>query len=189
MPIAFGCPCGRRFEVGEHLVGVKTSCPSCGSSVIVPAESSVPPERPPPVTPEPPASELVEELVALSASPAPPAVGGRWGKTQTEAAAPREVPVVATPVSSWEEARQRVIQESEAKDAARELARESRRQSSGVKFGPAAWQGAGMMAFAAVWFFTALAAGWIFFYPPILFVIGTARLFSGMMSNDDELDA
>lgn len=39
-----------------------------------------------------------------------------------------------------------------------------------------------MIAIAAVWFFGGLAAGYIFFYPPILFIIGIFAIFKGIIS-------
>ena len=42
--------------------------------------------------------------------------------------------------------------------------------------------GAGMMVGAVVWFVAGWMAGRIFFYPPILFVIGIVALVKGLMS-------
>ena len=44
--------------------------------------------------------------------------------------------------------------------------------------------GIAMMAIAAVWFFVGLKAGWIFYYPPILFVIGLAAFFKGLLTGN-----
>ena len=41
-----------------------------------------------------------------------------------------------------------------------------------------------MMVGAAVWFFVGLAAGIIFFYPPVLFVLGIISFFKGLFSSD-----
>jgi hypothetical protein len=41
--------------------------------------------------------------------------------------------------------------------------------------------GAGMMVGAVVWFVVGWMAGRIFFYPPILFVIGIVALIKGLM--------
>ena len=43
--------------------------------------------------------------------------------------------------------------------------------------------GIGMMVGALVWFFGALALGRIFFYPPILFIIGLVTMIKGFMSS------
>lgn len=42
--------------------------------------------------------------------------------------------------------------------------------------------GAGMMVGAVVWFVVGYAAGRIFIYPPILFVIGAVALVKGLMT-------
>jgi hypothetical protein len=44
--------------------------------------------------------------------------------------------------------------------------------------------GLAMMAIALVWFFGGLAAGVIFFYPPILFVIGLVGLLRGLFTGN-----
>ncbi len=44
--------------------------------------------------------------------------------------------------------------------------------------------GLAMMAISAVWFFGGLAFGIIFYYPPILFVIGLVGFFRGMFSGN-----
>ena len=41
-----------------------------------------------------------------------------------------------------------------------------------------------MMAGAAIWFFVGLAGGIIFFYPPILFVLGIASVVRGFAGGD-----
>lgn len=43
--------------------------------------------------------------------------------------------------------------------------------------------GIGMMAGAAIWFFAGLAAGYIFFYPPILFLIGFGTFLKGLFGD------
>ncbi len=41
-----------------------------------------------------------------------------------------------------------------------------------------------MMAGAVIWFVVGLAAGWIFFYPPVLFVLGIVAVVRGFMGAD-----
>jgi hypothetical protein len=41
-----------------------------------------------------------------------------------------------------------------------------------------------MMAGAAVWFFGGLAAGYIFFYPPVLFLVGIGTVVKGLMGSE-----
>ena len=59
----------------------------------------------------------------------------------------------------------------------------ARSYSSGVSVGPMV-AGVLMMVGAAVWFFVGLAAGIIFFYPPVLFVLGIISFFKGLFSSD-----
>jgi hypothetical protein len=44
--------------------------------------------------------------------------------------------------------------------------------------------GLAMMAIAAIWFFGGLAAGYIFYYPPILFLIGLWGFFKGLLTGN-----
>ena len=41
-----------------------------------------------------------------------------------------------------------------------------------------------MIAIAIIWFFVGLAAGYIFFYPPILFIIGIYALIKGLLQGN-----
>ena len=45
--------------------------------------------------------------------------------------------------------------------------------------------GIGIMALAAVWFVGGYAAGYIFYYPPILFLIGLASTLKAVFADDD----
>lgn len=44
--------------------------------------------------------------------------------------------------------------------------------------------GVAMMVIAVVWFFGGLAVGFIFFYPPILFIIGLVAFFKGLFAGN-----
>ena len=55
-------------------------------------------------------------------------------------------------------------------------------EKAGVKKGVLG--GVIMMVIAAVWFFGGLAGGYIFYYPPILFVIGLYALVKGIMDGN-----
>jgi hypothetical protein len=46
----------------------------------------------------------------------------------------------------------------------------------------AIWGGVGMMVGAVVWFVVGWMAGRIFFYPPILFVLGIVAVAKGVMA-------
>ena len=42
-----------------------------------------------------------------------------------------------------------------------------------------------MMGGAAIWFIVGFALGWVFFYPPILFVLGAISFFRGLSGHED----
>ena len=43
-----------------------------------------------------------------------------------------------------------------------------------------------MMVIAVVWFVLALSLGWIFFYPPVMFVLGLVAVVKGFMGYDED---
>jgi hypothetical protein len=55
-------------------------------------------------------------------------------------------------------------------------------EKSGIKKGMLG--GVVMIAIAVVWFFGGLAAGYIFYYPPILFAIGIYALIKGLIERN-----
>ena len=42
-----------------------------------------------------------------------------------------------------------------------------------------------MMVGALVWLVVGLAFGWLFYYPPILFILGIAAVIRGLTANND----
>lgn len=77
----------------------------------------------------------------------------------------------------------------ESKEAAKETAQRSGKrgdffaaEKKGIKAGVRG--GIGMMAIAVVWFVVGLAIGIIFFYPPILFVIGLYAFLKGIVTGN-----
>lgn len=67
-----------------------------------------------------------------------------------------------------------------------------RRRSSGIGSFFASRLGSGkfmsglaMRIGATVWFFVGLHLGWIFFYPPILFIVGAISLITGLVDGDN----
>jgi hypothetical protein len=43
-----------------------------------------------------------------------------------------------------------------------------------------------MMVVAVIWFFGALALNWIFFYPPIMFVLGFVAVVKGLLGHEED---
>jgi hypothetical protein len=68
--------------------------------------------------------------------------------------------------------------------------RKRRRSSSGrgfgISFSPGIIAGLLMMIGAVVWFVVGLYAGWLFFYPPILFILGLIRFVMSLMGHEED---
>ena len=58
-----------------------------------------------------------------------------------------------------------------------------KRKSGGTNGG--VLSGVLMMVGALVWFFLALAVGWIAFYPPVLFIVGLVTFIKGLAGNSE----
>jgi hypothetical protein len=72
-------------------------------------------------------------------------------------------------------------------EEARPRRRRKTRESGGwgIHISAGVLGGLGMMAFATVWFVVGLYAGWIYFYPPILFIAGLVAFVKGLMGVED----
>lgn len=55
----------------------------------------------------------------------------------------------------------------------------------GIAISWGVWMGLLMMGGAALWFFLGLAVNRIFFYPPVLFVLGLVQLFCTLAGHED----
>jgi WD40 repeat protein len=75
MAIAFKCPCGNLFKVGDEYAGKRTTCPACGAKLKVPTPRSTPQAEKPAVESAPDLSSLGSELDALP-SGTDPLLGG-----------------------------------------------------------------------------------------------------------------
>jgi hypothetical protein len=168
MPISLTCDCGRNLRVKDELAGRKIRCPACAEVLAVP--------RPRPATDE--EDEIVTVMPVESPAPRPSPVQAikraetsvRPPSRALSAEAPARVkrPEVA-PVNRRKASRRRTPRRSGP------LLVVHREIVAGVF----------MMLGATVWFIGALALGWIFFYPPILFVLGIAAVVRGLTGRSD----
>jgi hypothetical protein len=165
MSISVVCEhCGWKADVKDASAGKKGKCPTCGEPVVVPLASE--------------AADLEAAAAAAllqddegSAPPPPHSYGPpRMASPYSPNRSPDRAPT--SPAKKFE---------YKIKSRGDTKRREGNR--SGVH--PGIWIGLLMMAGAAIWFFVALAAGWIFFYPPILFVVGLVRFLYGLAGRDD----
>jgi len=168
MPIPIQCSCGRSMRIKDEMAGRKVRCPECKQVLAVPSstENEVEdealriltadsPEPKPLPSPEEMKSSAIEER--RSPSPAPQI--------------PRSALSVGMPTAS-------------AKPKTRPSKSTSDRAGFGIAVHPSIIAGALMMIGAAVWFFLGLAAGIIYFYPPILFVLGIGAVIRGFTGQD-----
>lgn len=174
----FQCACGKSLKVGVEHLGRRVKCPACGEVTRIPADlvpvaASAPARQkapqsagaPPPAVP-PSANDF--EFDPLFDETASPASGASPTSPPAFASAGRHQPFKppARPVQ------QKVVRKS--------VPRSSRQSTTD-------WGTAGvgvlMMAGAVAWFVIGFfAMNVIFFYPPILFVLGLIQFARGMMS-------
>lgn len=169
MSISLTCDCGQRLRVKETQAGRKVRCPTCRTVMTVPA----------PVEEQTTEDEVLNVL--LSDSP---------GEEETRPPARRVEQITAEPDSS---APPPTAPAPPRKRLPRSVARDEKpRRGPRVAF-EQGWFGsvnsgvAGgilMMLIAAVWFIVGIAGGRIFFYPPILFVIGLVSMFKGLFGGE-----
>lgn len=153
-PIQFTCPtCMTVLQVDANLAGKLSACP-CGAHVPVPHANG--PLGIPAADPFgfPASNQIGVQPVALQSSIPPPQVTSPYRSTGTSATKPRK----------------------------RKRRKAAATQTSGNSiFEGEIIGGIAMMVGAVVWFVVGLAAGYIFFYPPILFFIGLGTLIKGLI--------
>jgi len=170
MPIPVQCNCGRSFRAKDELAGRKARCPNCSTVLTIPQP------EPPPETED----EVSQALLDDSTEDAPPA------RPRTKPASFRAEETDRSPAPP---PRRAIPQVPETKPAKRPKRRRSSRDDSersrgGVAINPAIVTGLLMMAGAAIWFFVGLAANIIFFYPPVLFLLGIGSVIRGFTGGD-----
>ena len=185
MPIPLSCPCGRALKIKDEYAGRKVRCPACQSVLAVPA-----------ARPEPEPAEVILEVLPADESVANRRVARstRQSAIQTEPAEPRSARRGSASEEGISTVRRRRDEDEEDRPVkARvrprrdDIRRVSRRSSQKGGFGSINAGVAGgvlMILIAVVWFVAGLAGGIIFFYPPILLVIGIIAIGKGLMSGD-----
>lgn len=165
--------CGAVLRLKEEFIGRRVKCPKCGTSQLVPEPEL---ERSP---------YDDDPLFTISSGPTPPPVhqslrsklepppvvnpgpvagvgtqantaGGPWGAYQSPASAAPSAETASALAQTWS-----------------------------ISPGKIAL-GLLMMLGAVVWFVLGLAADRIFFYPPLLFIIGIASVIKGFLSQSEQ---
>jgi hypothetical protein len=159
MPIPISCACGRSCHVKDELAGKRVHCPDCQAILTVPQAELF---------------EEVEDIPTVELADPP------------EESAARKRILARLPASSAAETQRR----SRRRHRPSYLQGEDPDRPPRVAF-EKGWFGsinAGivggllMIIIAVVWFVLGLMGGIIFFYPPILFVVGVVALIKGAFS-------
>ena len=167
MPIPLTCGCGRSLRIKDEFAGRRVKCPGCGEVLAVPL-------------PEVEEEGAAEVLLAHSPDDDEP----------RRSAIRAEPPPEPAPRRDEEEPPRR---RRPRRDGPRDLTRDVRKRAPAIAF-EEGWFGSInsgvvggllMMLIAVVWFVIGLAGGIIFFYPPILLVIGLIALVKGLAGGGD----
>lgn len=196
------CPgCTSKIRVPDKYLGQKISCPKCQGTVLVQDIETTEPESeelPRPMA-KPPAARQAPPPIPRSVAPLAKAAA-------PPSARPRKPAPVVEVIDDFEEvpdddlfeeideddrppSKQRGLPpKTKKKSKSTSLysgGRSSRKSSSGGMNGGLMIKGGLMIVGAIVWFVVGWMAGFIYFYPPVLLVIGIGTCIKGMMGSDE----
>lgn len=176
MPIQTECDCGKTYRVKDELAGKRFRCTECGTTVRIPQPEEEPLEVS--LAEEPPRRRVRVRDEEDTPRPARRDLASRRVREEEE----EDRPVRRRP-SRREEDDDTDPDTSIKKKKKKRRATASAGGSSGGGFtttlGPIVG-GLLMMIGGAVWFFAGLAANRIFFYAPVLCVLGLVSLIKGL---------
>jgi hypothetical protein len=164
MTISLKCSCGRLCRFRDVLAGRKTRCPQCGKILKVPLADDNDEDEP------------VELLVVDSPDDER---GIRTGKREDSPRRSRSREEEPTESSRRKGPRGKSLRKREKRQPLVAFEEGWFGSLNGGVVG-----GALMMFIAAVWFVIGLWAGWLFYYPPILFVIGFIAMVKGCLGGE-----
>lgn len=153
--------CQRRLSVPGSAAGKKVKCP-CGVATPVPNAGSAPP-----------APMSTNDPFGMPADDNPFAAPADEFDQNPYASPTEGYGITSTPAYM-------------SAPKPRKKAKRKKKTSAPSGAGPDMGQvlgGAGMMVGAVVWLVVGLMLGWIFFYPPILFIIGLVTMVKGFLSS------
>ena len=194
MPIEFDCPCGKALRVADEHAGRKVKCPACGVVGYVPE-------------PEPQFEVVEDEPASPPPAKAAPAKKSAWddddeddrgysvakSKRGADEDDEDEKPKKKA-LPNFREGSGRDDDDDEDEKPKKKKKKKRRRppppeETSGRSFEGGVINGGvgiGILAMvgAVVWFVVGLANDIIFFYPPILFIIGLVAFFKGLTGEE-----
>ncbi|MBI4612477.1 MAG: hypothetical protein HY720_02600 [Planctomycetes bacterium] len=176
--IVVGCACGKRLSVRAEAAGKKTKCPRCGEVVRIPGPAGGSGK---PATGRARAPRRAEGPVGARPAPVGPAPDTKpRSVTRSCPACSEAIPLAVQTCPHCGEllgARRRAAEEAAAEDGGTFAP-----EKAGIRAGMVG--GIIIMAIAAIWFVGGLAAGILFYYPPVLFVIGIFAFVKGLVTGN-----
>jgi hypothetical protein len=177
MPISLQCTCGKAYRIKDELAGKKIRCSACNKVIAVPI-------------PEPETPTEEDAMAFLLTDDAPAATSGNnASSTDIQEHAPlpksddRVIEKPPAPKPAKEKKRASSLQKLRWKDF--DDGRDQPPAGSGRSISPTLVTGLLMMLGAVIWFVGGLAIGILFYYPPVLFVLGIIAVFKGAMGQED----
>ncbi len=176
MPILVNCDCGKALRAKEELAGKKVRCPACSKVMKLPIPEATPDDDA--------ASILLADPDTNEKKPAVNYSTSFRGENQVPPPLPPTRAIMAKPPPLPPPSL-----EAKKKKRSRSNKRE---RYSGIAFekgwfgdiNSGAIGGILMMVIAVVWFVLGWLGGVIFFYPPILFVLGFIAFIKGLFGGD-----
>ncbi len=171
MAISFQCTCGRDLRVKDELAGRRVRCPNCSSILTIPKAAQ-------------PDIEYNAGDVLLAETPGNP----EKEPESEESEVPTSTAIADRPLYRAPPPEKKRRPLSNRKVAQRE--RESRGLPIAFEEGWFGSMNAGviggllMIVIAIAWFVAGLMGGIIFFYPPILLIIGVGAAIKGLTGSD-----
>jgi len=210
MSITFNCNCGRQLVARDEHAGRKTRCPACNAITAIPASGKASPAASSPARdtgargPGPSTAQPRNPKPAGSRPGAParqPLAAPDNKKTEeildvlpAEEEAYEVIDDFEIIDDEAEQARpakkkvpERIRHQRRSRIDSDEYPRERRSRESSYSSFDTAGVGVGllMMLGAIAWFVVGLYGGVIFFYPPVLFVVGAVAFCKGLMGMSD----
>ncbi len=182
MPITFDCPCGKALRVGDEHAGRRVKCPACNTVGLVPA-----PEPPPDAEPD---FEIVEDEPKKNVVGKPVTKASYDDDDDDDDGGRRGYSVKSRSRDDDDEEEERPKPKKKPrKKNFRKSSSSSSQQNSGRSLEGSMIHGGViggilMMVIAVIWFVVGLANDWIFFYPPILFIIGLVAFIKGLTGEE-----
>ena len=180
------CPCGREILVPKPIAAPTSATPASGAQ---PVASNTPAPLPDLGVDEPPSEDWLSELPPAASAP----TGGAGDALDFYAASSSysapSAPAAAAPsakqssANNYLRAAEQDLAEQRRRDASREYESEGMFATESGILNGITLGGALAMIVALVWFFGVLAVGIIFFYPPVLFIIGMIGFARGLFDD------